>query len=105
MCFAIRRAGHRWDIGIDDGTSVAADALVVTCPVPQSASLLITAEVAIPESLRRTDYHRTIALLVVLDGPGAVPEPGGVQDADDVFSFVADNRRKGISRSRPSPCT
>jgi renalase len=97
MCFAIRRAGRRWDVGIDDGTSVTADGLVVTCPLPQSASLLITAEVAIPESLRRTDYHRTIALLAVLDGPGAVPEPGGVQDADAVFSFVADNRRKGIS--------
>ena len=97
ICFAVRRAGHRWDIAIDDGTSVAADALVVTCPVPQSASLLITAGVTIPETLRRTDYHRTIALLAVLDDSGAVPGPGGVQDADDVFSFVADNRRKGIS--------
>ena len=97
MCFAIRRSGQRWEVGIDDGTSLTADALVVTCPVPQSASLLITADIAIPETLRRTDYHRTIALLVALDGPGAVPEPGGAQDADDVFSFVADNRRKGIS--------
>jgi predicted NAD/FAD-dependent oxidoreductase len=97
MCFAIRRAGGRWAVGIDDGTSVAADALVVTCPLPQSASLLMTAEVAVPEQLRRTDYHRVVAVLAALDGPGAVPDPGGVQDADATFSFVADNRRKGVS--------
>jgi predicted NAD/FAD-dependent oxidoreductase len=97
MCFAIRRGGGRWSVGIDDGTAVAADALVVTCPLPQSASLLITAEVAVPEQLRRTDYHRVVAVLAALDGPSAVPAPGGVQDADAIFSFVADNRSKGVS--------
>jgi len=97
MCFAIRRGGGRWSVGIDDGTSMAADALVVTCPLPQSASLLMTADVAVPEQLRRTDYHRVVAVLAALDRPGAVPPPGGVQDADAVFSFVADNQRKGVS--------
>ena len=95
--FAIRPGPSGWDVVVDDGSAVTAEALVVTCPVPQSASLLITSGLAVPEDLRRTDYDRTIALLTVLDGPGAVPEPGGVQPADDTFSFVADNRRKGIS--------
>jgi predicted NAD/FAD-dependent oxidoreductase len=95
--FAIRPGAAGWDVVVDDGSVVTADALVVTCPVPQSASLLITSGLAVPDELRRTDYDRTIALLTVLDGPGAVPEPGGVQQADDTFSFVADNRRKGVS--------
>jgi renalase len=97
MVFAIRRGGGRWSVGIDDGTAMVADALVVTCPLPQSASLLMTAEVAVPEQLRRTDYHRVVAVLAALDGPGAVPPHGGVQDADATFSFVADNHRKGVS--------
>jgi renalase len=97
MCFSVRRAGRRWEVGIDDGSSVTADALVLTCPVPQSSSLVMTAEVAVPETLRRTDYHRTIALLVELDGPTAVPPPGGVQHDDGTFSFVADNQHKGVS--------
>jgi renalase len=97
MVFAIRRTGGRWAVGIDDGTSVAADALVVTCPLPQSASLLMTAGVAVPEQLRRTDYHRVVAVLAALDRPGGVPAPGGVQDGDTTFSFVADNERKGVS--------
>jgi renalase len=95
--FAIRPGPAGWEVVVDDGSIVPADAVVVTCPVPQSASLLITSGLPIPEELRRTDYERTLALLAVLDGPGAVPEPGGVQQADDTFSFVADNRRKGLS--------
>jgi predicted NAD/FAD-dependent oxidoreductase len=95
--FAIRPGAAGWDVVVDDGSVLTADALVVACPVPQSASLLITSGLAVPEELRRTDYDRTIALLTVLDGPGAVPEPGGVQQPDDTFSFLADNRRKGIS--------
>jgi renalase len=97
LVFAVRPGRGAWDVVIDDASVVAADALVVTCPVPQSASLLMTSGVAVPEDLRRTDYERTIALLVVLDGHSAVPEPGGVQQADTTFSFVADNRRKGVS--------
>jgi predicted NAD/FAD-dependent oxidoreductase len=49
-----------------------------------------------PEALWRTDYDRTLCLLAVCAGPTAVPEPGGVQGADG-FTFIADNRRKGIS--------
>jgi renalase len=49
-----------------------------------------------PELLWRTDYDRTLTLLVVLDGDGAVPPPGGVQGAAP-FTFVADNKAKGIS--------
>jgi predicted NAD/FAD-dependent oxidoreductase len=97
MAFAVRPAPRGWDVGLDDGSSVPADALLVTCPVPQSLSLLITAGVPLPDALRSIEYDRTLAVLAWLDGPGAVPAPGGVQAADDVFSFVADNQAKGVS--------
>ncbi len=103
MAFALRPSGDRprtWSIGLDDGGSVEADAAIVTCPLPQSASLLITAGVELPDELRRCDYDRTLALLCVLDRPSAVPAPGGVPEADDTFSFVGDNQAKGVS---PAP--
>ena len=100
--FALRRgrtgpSGGCWSVGVDDGTTVEADAVVVTCPVPQASSLMITADVDLPAALRETDYDRTLALLTVLDGDPAIPPPGGVQAADRTFSFVGDNRAKGIS--------
>lgn len=101
MVFACRPTEDGWDVVVDDGTAIEADALVLTCPVPQSWALLVGADLDIPEELFRRQYHRTIGLLAVLDGPGAVPEPGAVQldPADEAgdFGFIADNRRKGIS--------
>lgn len=85
-----------WEVKLDDASLVYADALVVTCPIPQTFSLLVSAEVAMPEQLWRTDYDRTLCLLAVCNGPTSIPDPGGVQGADG-FTFIADNRRKGIS--------
>ncbi len=101
MVFMVRRTEDGWDVVIDDGSRIAADAVILTCPVPQSWALLAQAELAIPEELFRRAYHRTIGLLTVLDRPSAVPSPGGVQfDADDAsnaFGFIADNQAKGVS--------
>ena len=98
LVFALRR-GHTspWSVGLDDGTAIAADAVVLTCPLPQSFSLLITAGVELPQELRSTDYDRTLSLLAVLDRPPAIPAPGGVQEGDETFGFIGDNQAKGIS--------
>lgn len=101
MVFAIRSgtAGARWDVVTDDGVVHPADAVVVTCPLPQASALLIDTGVDLPEELARTEYDRTLALLTVLDRPAAIPAPGGVQEGDPVFSFIADNVAKGISEA------
>lgn len=101
LVFSLHRGTDgRWDVKLDDGSRHVADALIVTCPLPQAFSLLVSAEVEMPEVLWRTDYDRTIALLAVLDRPSAVPAPGGVQ-TDPAFTFVGDNYAKGIS-ARPA---
>jgi predicted NAD/FAD-dependent oxidoreductase len=66
----------------------------------QSFSLVFEAGVDLPVDVFRSEYHRCIALLAVLDGPSAVPAPGGVQLSptdDPVFSFIGDNEAKGVS--------
>jgi predicted NAD/FAD-dependent oxidoreductase len=98
LVFTVRpRPSGGWAVGIDDGREYAVDEVIVTCPLPQAFSVLIASTIELPVDLRTTDYDRTLALLAVLDGPSGIPTPGGVQDADEVFSFVADNRAKGIS--------
>jgi len=75
------------------GGTLVADTVVLTCPVPQSATLL-GGMVAVPA----VAYDPTLSLVVALDGPSSVPAPGGVQPADDpVWSWVGDNLVKGVS--------
>lgn len=97
LVFSVQRrhSGPGWEVMLDDGSVTAVDALLVTCPLPQTASLLF-AEVDLPEQLWRTPYDMTLALLAVLDRPSAVPEPGGLQ-GEPHFTFVADNHVKGVS--------
>jgi predicted NAD/FAD-dependent oxidoreductase len=45
----------------------------------------------------RAEYDRTICLLAVLNQSSAVSKPGGLQNPDETFSFIADNAIKGIS--------
>jgi len=101
FAFAIRPAGARWEVAIDDGTSLHGDAVILSCPLPQAMSFLVTAEVEMRPDLTALEFERVLALLAVLDGTSAVPEPGGVQPDDGVFGFVADNQKKGIS-ARPA---
>jgi predicted NAD/FAD-dependent oxidoreductase len=98
LVFSIHRGAgaHPWEVRLDDATVTGLDALIVTCPVPQTYSLLVSADIDLPQPLLRGGYDMTLCLLATLDGDSAVPEPGGVQH-DPNFTFVADNRRKGIS--------
>jgi renalase len=100
LVFSIARtagAPHPWLVTLDDASKHAADALVVTSPVPQSYSLLVSSGAELPTELIRTDYDRTIALLATLDRPSALSEPGGLQHPTERISFVTDNQIKGIS--------
>jgi renalase len=101
MVFGVRPGSSTpWEVVIDDGTVLACDATVLTCPLPQTFSLLFEVGVDVPRELFGDDYDRTIALLAVLDQPGAVPAPGGLQrDRLDgsIWTFVGDNVAKGVS--------
>lgn len=99
LVFAIRPSmlGSGWSVALDDGRHVDASAVIVTTPLPQAFSLLVTAEVTLPEALMRTEYDRTLGLLMALDRPSLVPSPGGVQNPHPDVAFVGDNVAKGIS--------
>lgn len=93
----IRGSTSKWQVNIDDGSALNADAIIVTCPLPQTYALLVTADIELPDSMLRTEYDRTICFLAVLNQSSAVASPGGLQNPDETFSFIADNAIKGIS--------
>lgn len=77
--------------------SIAADAVLLSAPVPQSAALL-----ADHTTVPAVSYHPTISLLVAIDRPPSIRAPGGLQlDDHPTWSWIADNVAKGTSR-RPS---
>ena len=99
----VQVSGLHWDERgweIVAGSSVhTADALVLTQP---SALVLVDDNgLPLPEEARQVleniDYAPCIAMMALLDGPGEVPDPGGVQVGGDPLFWIADNRKKGIS--------
>jgi predicted NAD/FAD-dependent oxidoreductase len=93
--------GRRWQAQSESGTTVAADALVLTPPVPQTLALLDSSAIPIPlpvrEELEAIGYEPCLAVMVRLSGPSNVPAPGGLRLSGEPLAWVADNRLKGIS--------
>ena len=92
---------RRWEIITDQGLKFTAEALILTSPVPQSLALfdserpLLTHEMT--ASLRLIPYRPCIAMILLLDGPSVIPDPGGIYLSDGPIHWMADNLRKGIS--------
>ena len=95
--------GGKWHVGTESGTEVSGDALIVTAPVPQALQIVESGEYELPgavrEQLGRISYDPCLALMVLLDGPSGVPEPGGVQVKSEPLDWIGDNRLKGISEA------
>ncbi len=90
--------GAGWVIRTVDTGDLTCDKVLVTSPIPQTVALLSSSGVEIPTQIATCSYNATVALLaVVSESPNTLGEYGGLQDPDDVFSFIGDNARKGIS--------
>lgn len=90
-----------WQALTAGGDSFSAESLILTPPVPQSLGLLDAGTFKLPGTARRVletiTYEPCIALMLLLDGPGGIPEPGGMWPLGEPIAWMADNHRKGIS--------
>jgi renalase len=92
-----------WDVECESGLRIIAVALVLAVPVPQALDLISSGSYTLPNWARRqleaVSYDPCLALMVLLDGPTGVPEPGGMQIKGEPLDCIGDNRRKGISEA------
>ncbi|GAC1531685.1 MAG: FAD-dependent oxidoreductase [Acidimicrobiales bacterium] len=92
----IEPAAGSWRVGTLEARSV-----IVTVPGASPLAMFAPALPLDPDvvaAVRNLSFHPTLALLVATPRGASVHEPGGVQlDNDPTWSFVADNRRKGVS--------
>jgi renalase len=90
-----------WEISCESGLRLEASALVLAMPVPQALELASSGDYVLPNRASRpleaVSYDPCLALMVLLDGPGGVPEPGGMQIKGEPLDWIGDNQRKGIS--------
>ena len=81
-------------------TTVSANGLILTPPVPQTLELLQQNKITLPETLRddlrAVAYSRCVAVYGVFDGTDPL-QPGGVWFGDGPFEWISDNSRKGVS--------
>ncbi len=99
---SIFTADSGWRLQLDSGSTMDTTDLIATAPVPQTLELLkqgnVDLDPTIEAELSSITYKPTFALMVTLDGPSAVPQPGGIQRTEeDLFTFIADNQQKGLS--------
>ena len=94
-------ANDDWEVVCESGLRARGSALVLALPVPQALDLAESGNYRLPDGARSrlgaVSYDPCLALMVVLDGPSPVPEPGGMQVKDEPLDFIGDNQRKGIS--------
>jgi predicted NAD/FAD-dependent oxidoreductase len=99
---ALCPAGAGWRIELEDGTVLAADAVVLTAPVPQALALLAAGAVGLStadgRALEAIRYEPCLAVLAVLDGASGLDGPGAVTPSAGPVAWMADNASKGVSR-------
>ncbi len=76
-------------------------AAILTAPAPEAVRLLAAGGLTAPTGIAEVHYHRVLALLVTLKAGAtapSLPACGATQQPKgDWFSFIADNKTKGIS--------
>ncbi len=97
----LKQRGSHWLAIFENGETVAANAVLLTAPVPQSLALLdaggVALETSMREQLEAVEYEPCMAVMAVLNGESNVPQPGFLRFDSGPIGWIADNQAKGIS--------
>ena len=83
---------------------VVARAAVLTVPVPQALEIFDSGELQPPvvvsevwDALSSVEYVPCFSLMLWLEKPSMLPDPGGLEVCSGPIAWIADNHKKGIS--------
>ena len=99
----VQRDGGGWAVRNGEGAERLAAAVFVAAPIPQALALFSEGVLAPAQrtALSGSVYEPCFAALLCLDGPSAVPSPGGIYpfDGDPAarVAWIGDNLQKGVS--------
>ncbi|MEO1259709.1 MAG: FAD-dependent oxidoreductase [Bacteroidota bacterium] len=96
----IKQLEDGWQVQTDTQDVYQAEALLITIPAPQAIQLLENSQIELPANpLPTIAYHPCLVVLAKLDQPSGIPVPGGLSTNGAVVSWMADNFKKGISKT------
>jgi len=102
----IQSEGTGCRVTTEAGNSYTADALILTIPAPQAATLLQDSKIPLNEAgehaFAAIVYQPCLSLLVLLKAPSRIPEPGLVKFEEGDIATVTDNQQKGIAPEQPT---
>ncbi|MFN8439502.1 MAG: FAD-dependent oxidoreductase [Caldilineaceae bacterium] len=97
----VAQDGQSWRVTTEGQGSYLCSALVITTPVPQTLALLDAGKVDLLKRDRMVldaiRYDPCLCALFWVNGEVYLPEPGALQRPGATISWIADNKRKGIS--------
>jgi renalase len=101
---SVTRVEQGWQVEDTAGERRTGAALVMTPPLPQTFNLLRRGGTMLPEDaqsmLSAVEYLPCITIILPVDDEVGLPAPGAMQRPHANLHWIADNLRKGISRSR-----
>ncbi len=96
---------HTRSLRDEHQTTITANALVVTPPLPQTLELLERNNIVMPDAirdaLRKVTYSRCIAIYGMFAGADGL-QPGGVWLGDGPLEWITDNHLKAVSPLGPA---
>lgn len=94
----VARSGGLWRVHTACEQVIDAEWLILTAPLPQSLEMLPEEArnglLAACPALEHVHYEPCFSLLLNLDGPSAIPEPGALRINGPEIAWIADNARK-----------
>ena len=91
---------QKWVASCQDGKDYSGTHLLITTPTPQTKHLLETTDLLLPSSMQHALQNvrrKGLSILLRLNEPSGLPEPGGIKYDHPKISWIADNQMKGIS--------
>ena len=99
----VTEARGYWDMEMEEGPAVRADALLLTMPLPLALRLINDENTwrlgALLAPVAGVRYFPCFAAMAVLEGPSGLPAPGALRMDEGPAAWVADNRIKGVSKA------
>lgn len=94
----LEKQSDRWRLSLEEGESLEAHQVVLTCPLPQSLEILNQSGISFPAGLATITYQKAVALLLHFD---SALEPGMnyAENVDKNIFSICSQQAKGLAKS------